>query len=297
MSRRKSDKEELINLLQELNHDLERFIRGYIESSFDVEKLDKLSSIFKPVRCREIKGCKKIECPAYENEDYRCWLQVGTLCGGEVQGEFAKKYKTCFECDVFSIISQEPVRALYENINTLIFHLKKREVKLRELAIRDQLTGIYNRHFFNDVIEREVVRAARGGEALSFIMIDLDNLKEINDTLGHLTGDRILIESANLIKDATRRSNLVFRFGGDEFLILMLNADCDKATSMVERLIDASDRWNKDNAGAYGCRLSFSIGCATCEKGGNILTTLIEADTRMYQNKMEKKNNIKERQV
>jgi PleD family two-component response regulator len=96
---------------------------------------------------------------------------VGTLCGGKVQGEFARKYETCFECEVFKIISEEPVRLLYENLNTLIFHIKDKGIKLQELAIKDQLTGLYNRHFFNEVIEREAALSNRNGEPLSFIMI------------------------------------------------------------------------------------------------------------------------------
>lgn len=290
MTNEKNHEEGIVSFLQQLNLDIEKFIRGSIESSFDIKKWSALSNRFKPLKCWEIKGCKKAKCPAYNSKDYRCWLQVGTLCGGEVQGEFAKKYQTCFDCDVFRIISEEPVRALYENINTLIFHLKNREIKLRELAIKDHLTGIYNRHFFNEVIEREMARAVRKNETLSFIMIDIDYFKKINDTFGHLTGDRILVEAANLIKNAVRKSDLVFRFGGDEFLVLMINADCNKATNMVERLLDKIDKWNKDKTATYDCGLSFSIGCSTCEKGGNVLRSLKEADERMYLNKKEKGN-------
>jgi diguanylate cyclase (GGDEF)-like protein len=291
MTYKKSSKEDVVNLLHQLNYDLKRLIRGYVELSSEPENWDTLSSMFKPIRCYEIKGCTNEKCPAYKSANYRCWLQVGTLCGCEVQGKFAKKYKTCFECDVFSIISQETVRALYENINTIIFYLKNRDVKFRELAIKDQLTNLYNRHFFNEIIEMEMAKIERNDQIISFIMIDLDNLKHINDTLGHLAGDRMLVETAKLIKDTIRRSDFVFRFGGDEFLVLLLNADCNIAINTVERLLDAVDGWNKDNADAYGCRLSLSIGCSTCDKGCNALDTLKEADARMYHNKREKRNN------
>jgi len=281
--------DDIIYFLKRLNDDIAKFIRNSVESSMDIERWSSLSNGFKPLRCWEIKGCRNRECPAYGSEDYRCWLRVGTLCGGEVQGEFAKKYKTCFECEVLRLISQEPVRALYENINTLIFHLHKRTVRLAELAIKDQLTNLYNRHFFNEIIEKETAGAERRARPLSFIMIDIDNFKEINDTLGHLTGDKLLVEAANLIKKVVRKSDLVFRFGGDEFLVILMDADCDTPRDMVQRILDGLDRWNKVNADAFDCRLSFSIGCSTYKKGRNVLEALKEADTMMYKNKNEKR--------
>jgi len=293
MSDKKAHEKKINILLERLNRDIEEFIRDSIESSFDIQKVSFLSNGCEPVRCWEIKGCEKEKCPAHSSEDHRCWLQVGTLCGGKVQGEFAKKYKTCFECDVLKIISGDPVRMLCENINTLIFHLKDKTIKFHELAIKDPLTGLYNRHFFNEIIEREMASIERKSETLSFIMIDIDHFKEINDTLGHLAGDKVLIEAATLIKNTARKADLAFRFGGDEFLVLLTNADCDKTTNMVGRLGDAIELWNKDNANAYGCRLSFSIGCSTCGKECDIHSALKDADEKMYQNKKEKKNGVK----
>ena len=280
----------LIDILNQLNHDIEGFIRKSIESSFNIEQWSPLSNGFDRIRCWEIKSCRNDTCPAYNNKDCRCWLMVGTLCGEQVHGTFAKKYETCFECEVFKTISEEPVRLLYENLNTLIFHIKDKSIKLQELAIKDQLTGLYNRTFLNEIIEREVARSDRNMEQMSFMMIDLDYFKQINDTFGHLTGDKILIEAANLIKKTMRGSDLLFRFGGDEFLVLLLNTNCDKSIHMVQRLLTAVNGWNRENAQAYGCHLSFSTGCSTYEKGSNILEVLKEADARMYQNKMGKRN-------
>lgn len=290
MSRKKNQPEPLDALLSRLNRDIEGFIRGAIETPLDVKKWSFLTGGFGPVKCWELTGCKKKACPAYERADERCWLRVGTLCGGKVQGEFAKKYKTCFECDVLKKVSHTPVRLLYENINTLIFHLKDKALRLHELAIKDPLTDLYNRHFFNEIIVREAARSERNRETLSFIMIDMDNLKLINDTLGHLAGDEVLAETARLITNAVRKSDVVFRFGGDEFLVLMENADCEKAAAMSERLLAAARKWNAAHAAARGYLLSFSMGCSTREKGRDILASLKEADERMYRNKKERRN-------
>ena len=289
MTHKIMQKEEIINFVQKLNNEIKEFIRNSLEASTDYEKWSTLSNGFEQLRCWEIKGCAKKDCLAYGSEDHRCWLCVGTLCGGKVQGEFAQKYKTCFECDVYTTISKEPLKALYENINTLIFHLTDKSDKLGELAIKDQLTNLYNRHFFNEIIEKETSSAERKTEPLSFIMIDIDGFKQINDTLGHLTGDKILAEAATLIKNTVRKSDIVFRYGGDEFLVILTNSACDMAIIMVQRILDGVEDWNINSANTCGCKLSISVGCATYEKGNDVVETLKKADERMYQNKNGKK--------
>ena len=293
MNTKKIKKDDINSYLRCLEQDIEAFIKNSIELSSEVTGWSKLHDQFSPLRCWKIKGCKKVNCLAYNNADYRCWLRAGTMCGSEVQGDFAKKYKTCFKCEVFSLMADEPARALYERIDILIYHLQNLAVKSRELAIKDPLTDLYNRHFFNEIIERELASTKRRFENLSFIMIDLDNFKKINDTLGHLAGDKILVAAAKLIKTTVRKSDLVFRFGGDEFLILMLNTDCEKKELIVERLIDEVNNWNKENADGYGCKLSFSSGCSTCEKECDVHFALQEADEKMYKDKIEKKNKAK----
>jgi diguanylate cyclase (GGDEF)-like protein len=78
----------------------------------------------------------------------------------------------------------------------------------------------------------------------------------------------------------------------DSLLIIREQADCDKTTKMVKRLMDAIEIWDKDNAGAYGCRLSFSIGCSACKKERDVHTAIKEADERMHQNKKAKRNDV-----
>ncbi len=284
-----SQDENIFVQLDELNRDIEGLIKGSLEDSFDTREWSALSARFEPIRCREIKGCHKKDCPAYDHNNYRCWLTVGTFCGSCIQGEFAKKYLTCFECAVLKKISEQPVRRLYENINTLVSFLKDKAAKLHQLAIRDPLTRLYNRHFFNEVVEHEAAKCARNGEDISFIMIDLDGFKRINDDLGHLAGDSILIEAARLITHAVRKSDLVFRFGGDEFLVLMSNADAIRSTVMMDRLLEAVAAWNRSCADAFCCEISVSMGCSTLARGGDIRAALREADEQMYRHKSAKK--------
>ncbi len=251
MTKGDQDKDNIHHLLERFNNDLERFIREFIDSSADIGDWGTLSE------------------------------KTETVTNSEKGYEGLKEIGPSFDVRI---------SALYKNIDAIISHVKNKSAELRELAIKDSLTGLYNRHFFNEVIEREVARGERNSEVVSFIMMDLDNLKDINDNLGHLTGDRILVEAAKMIKKTVRKSDMVFRFGGDEFLALMINADCEMTNRMIRRLAESSDRWNRDYEKEYGCRLSFSIGCSTCYRCADILASLNEADSRMYQNKRVKKN-------
>lgn len=106
---------------------------------------------------------------------------------------------------------------------------------LRHLAEHDSLTGLYNRQYFTDELERTMQRSMRqNGLNCALLYIDLDNFKFVNDTLGHLAGDCVLIEVASLITNRTRKSDLIARLGGDEFAVLLYDVDLEQAQSTAE---------------------------------------------------------------
>jgi diguanylate cyclase (GGDEF)-like protein len=286
MPNKKAEQAEALQFIRHLNRDIKRFIADSIETPEEAGRAwSTLGAAFRTPRCWKIKGCAETSCPAHEDGDYRCWLQSGTACDGSVQGHFTQKYRKCFACEVFRSLADEPLRELYENIDILIFHLQERARRFEDLAIRDALTGLYNRHFFNEVIERELAAAERRQEPLSFIMIDMDDFKEINDRLGHPVGDELLVEAAWLIRRMVRKSDLVFRYGGDELLVLMTNADAGQREAMTGRISAAVDAWNLQSAENVGCRMSFSIGSAGCTGAADLQNALQEADRMMYENK------------
>lgn len=195
-------------------------IREFIDLSLEADEHrweDWVSSLVKPplVSCWLEKGCRKAACPAYEVENARCWLVAGTMCGCEPTGDFAIKYRSCTKCDVYQeAVYGDPVVEIYEHILTLVHNLKSRQDRLLTMATRDLLTGLFNRNHFNDVIGREVERARRYGESLSFMVIDLDRFKQINDEYGHLHGDGVLRTFAGILESSVRRSDMLSRFGG-----------------------------------------------------------------------------------
>lgn len=109
------------------------------------------------------------------------------------------------------------------------------EAELREQAIRDPLTGLYNRRFLDEVLRRELARAQRYGHPLSLILIDIDNFKELNDRYGHLVGDEALKRVARALRENIRRVDYIFRWGGDEFCVILPETNGPGAKEVVRR--------------------------------------------------------------
>jgi diguanylate cyclase (GGDEF)-like protein len=115
--------------------------------------------------------------------------------------------------------------------------LQKANQQLRDLAVRDSLTGLYNRRHFSELVERLFAEATRYNTDLTCLMLDLDNFKRVNDSLGHQTGDRLLEVTANVIRASIRESDVPVRFGGDEFVVLLPRTSCADARSLAERML------------------------------------------------------------
>jgi diguanylate cyclase (GGDEF)-like protein len=280
----------LVKTLENLTYDLKLFIELSLqETDAEWEKWLRLTLKESAVKCWELKACDCFEqgCPAYQSADKRCWLITGTRCGGKEQGEFSTKYKHCTACEVYrNAVYRDPITEVYEHIVTLIHSLKSTQDKLKTLAIRDPLTGAYNRNFFNEAIANEIKRTKRYGENFSIVVLDIDNFKHINDAYGHLIGDWILKECATLLNKSIRDSDLLVRFGGDEFLVVTPATDMDECSALISRVHGHLAAWNKvPRDHEYG--LSVSIGCSVFERGKDLMEVIKEADTRMYNNKLK----------
>ncbi|MFO7860290.1 MAG: PAS domain S-box protein [Desulfosalsimonas sp.] len=160
---------------------------------------------------------------------------------------------------------------------------KEAEENLRRMGFRDSLSGLYNRNFF----EEEMNRLQDGRYSpIGIIICDVDGIKFINDTLGHQSGDEILISIANLLKNNFRVSDIISRIGGDEFAILLAGVDQDVAEKLVRRLRQGIKDHNKTNP---GLPISLSIGYAVSKQRPVDMQALFRAaDDRMYRDKLQR---------
>lgn len=154
------------------------------------------------------------------------------------------------------LIMRKMVSPLVVKLEKQRIELAKQNVILHKQATTDALTQLYNRQHFNEYLEHEILRTKRYNNELSLIMIDIDHFKQINDTLGHLAGDTVLIEFSKLIKESIRESDILARWGGEEFVILIPQIDKDAtlhfATKLCQTVVQHTFRINK--------RLTCSIG-------------------------------------
>src|SRR5206468_11549526 len=163
-------------------------------------------------------------------------------------------------------------------VATDVTHRKETEEHIHHQATHDALTGIANYREFMDTLEREVRRADRGHHAFTVLLLDLDDLKLINDRLGHLEGNRALKRVASVLKEQCRSTDLAARYGGDEFAVVLIDSDLGMAEHVSER-IEAS--LNRD---AQTPRLSVSIGVGLFPEDGRTTQDLLQAaDRKLYQ--------------
>ncbi len=163
---------------------------------------------------------------------------------------------------------------------------KQLELELQELSIKDNLTSLYNQRHFYRVLEKEMTRATRQKHPLCLLLLDLDNFKQLNDSKGHLAGDRILEQVGTLITDCTREHvDYAFRYGGDEFTIILTETTPDQAVEVAERLQKSLSQSLKE-------RLTLSIGLAEFRPPLGLEDFINIADKAMYDAKKAGGNRI-----
>jgi diguanylate cyclase (GGDEF)-like protein len=168
-----------------------------------------------------------------------------------------------------------------------IKHVKMQQ-EIRNLTLRDELTGIYNRRGFFALVEYQFNMAKRSKTGLFMLYADLDNLKIINDTLGHQEGDRALIETADILRNNFRQSDIIARIGGDEFVVFPVGTSADCVDKILGRLQKALEAYNAGNNRGYLLSISAGISFYDPELPCTIDDLLAAADRSMYERKMNK---------
>jgi diguanylate cyclase (GGDEF)-like protein len=191
----------------------------------------------------------------------------GTLCGVHPQPKSAELHR---ELPLVELLAQLLSGLLIAELNAL--HQTRRAERAESDLMTDALTGLFNRRGWDALVAAEESRCKRYGSPACVLSIDLDELKEVNDSQGHASGDELLKSAARVLLASTRQQDVVARVGGDEFAVLAVECDVTGGDTLVERLIE----------GFHAAGVKASIGMASRTPLGSLLQAWQESDKQMY---------------
>jgi diguanylate cyclase (GGDEF)-like protein/PAS domain S-box-containing protein len=240
------------------------------------------------LRCRHL--------PASSVTDHCC---IPMIAQGETMGLLHLENHLCRlvnlppAAQAFLTESKERLAVtLAKQISLALASLNLREI-LRWQAIRDPLTGLFNRRYMEESLEREVLRVKRRGASLGVIMMDLDHFKRFNDTFGHKAGDAMLSALADVLKKHTRREDIVCRYGGEEFLVILPETSLELTRERAELLREVVSQLQLEYLGQSLGAITISLGVAAFpEHGSTGEEIILAADAALYHAKKKGRNRV-----
>jgi diguanylate cyclase (GGDEF)-like protein len=184
--------------------------------------------------------------------------------------------------------------AILASFAALAIHNARLHSKTKLMAITDYLTGLYNHRYFQQILTQEIDRATRYQKALSLIILDIDNFKSFNDKFGHSVGDKVLMAIGEIINRSLRKVDFAFRYGGEEFVILLPETPLESAILTVERIRERiADEASNSVPEAFGSRVTVSAGVACYPDNGSKREDLFSLmDSYLYKAKSMGKNRV-----
>ena len=183
------------------------------------------------------------------------------------------------------VVLSERVRSDNEFIASSLGVLRQAERN----ALTDALTGLGNRHWLNEMFAREITRARTSGKSLCLMMIDVDNFKRFNDQYGHISGDRVLVAVSEALREHLRPTDLVARFGGDEFAVLLPCIELGQAQQTAERVREHVAGLSPQS---LSTPITISIGVSTNREEDDVASLVARADGAMYEAKERGRNRV-----
>lgn len=187
---------------------------------------------------------------------------------------------------------EKDLKTVNESLQEQLNENERLRLQLQEQAIRDPLTGVFNRRYFAEALDTETARAIRDNTPFSIFILDVDHFKKFNDTYGHKCGDLVLQTLANFLMENTRRSDIVCRFGGEEFVVLMPDAVLESAYERAENFRAKFEKLVVEYEGQY-MSCTFSAGIATFPQHASSGEALLSyADQALYVSKANGRNRV-----
>jgi diguanylate cyclase (GGDEF)-like protein len=170
---------------------------------------------------------------------------------------------------------------------------KRAHDELERLARYDTLTGLLNRRALLERLEEWLRHVQRYGGKFCVIMLDLDHFKQVNDDYGHQVGDRVLAHTAEVLRQGLRQTDIVGRYGGEEFLVVLPHTDCIGARVVAERIRTRMTRTSMDNGKGYTFAITVSLGIAAHLDNDDVDSLVSRADRALYNAKENGRNRVK----
>jgi diguanylate cyclase (GGDEF)-like protein len=263
-----------------------------IEAPEDVpEEAELVLSILRPSRVQSDTHphAKSVVKQAISQAQQRVFSKVSNLAQRlGIEAQFSKIQELLSSQNL-----EDDLRKKNASLEHLTEELKRANVELMRLAVTDALTGLNNRRHFMEALRRECQRALRYQRKLSLLMLDIDHFKQINDTHGHAAGDAVLVDFAQLISAAVRRTDLVARLGGEEFAVAFIETDLERARIAAEGLRqDVAGTIFTHHQTPIQITLSGGLVEFPSEAFDNHLALLEAADKALYEAKTEGRDRI-----
>jgi diguanylate cyclase (GGDEF)-like protein len=263
-------------------------------------------------RCADVRNCGNRSCPSFSSENLRCWMRrvpQAAFTPGTDPEIFRESVLECVGCEVFpaagvivvreasearkltresvqSIAGLSSEAALAMEVVALYDHMKI-------MAVTDGLTGLYNHREFYQALRRELERARRYRHTLSLLIIDVDDFKQFNDRYGHPAGDSALRRIAELLRKCARGTDIISRYGGEEFAVILPESTPMGALMVAERIKAEISGHNFIPGSNFPVHLTVSIGIYSTEEGGVSEDQLVSfADEAAYLAKKSGKNRV-----
>jgi len=194
------------------------------------------------------------------------------------------------EGKIEQMIGEIKDKDIAEKLIDIKFFMNKKKEKLSDLAYKDQLTGLYNRRYLDEILYKEIERTKRHKHDLSFILIDIDHFKRVNDKYGHQKGDEVLSSVARIITESTRINDSVFRYGGEEMCVILPETNISNALKAAEKIRKSVEN---RSLSLTGIKITISLGVSCFTKERNNAQLMIESsDKALYSAKQNGRNKV-----